>query len=246
MPVKICVICGDDCSSKPRTKDAHGRYYCTSCYQSALRVRKNSGAKQSPLPADEVAIDLVSPQDEGEKMSRNDSLEGIVALTLCPGCGTSIGSGSVICTNCGYDFRTATTLQVMTGSAPENRIASSITVAGLLRPQFVGVAVLAVYGLLAYVAVNSRSDGAFVMFSVWHGLFMLNAVAFVLIAAFRTSIIQGFLTLFVPFYMFYFALAVEKSAWVRWLFAVGIAGIALSAVVNALTGDVGYWGRIPS
>ena len=35
--LKVCVICGEDCSGRPRIKDSNGRYYHKSCHEEALR-----------------------------------------------------------------------------------------------------------------------------------------------------------------------------------------------------------------
>lgn len=47
---KICRICGEDCSNRPRTKDRKGRYYCRECYKQASQRRAAAKAKQPPHP----------------------------------------------------------------------------------------------------------------------------------------------------------------------------------------------------
>lgn len=46
--VKICGICGQDCSHMPRTKDTHGQYFCVGCY--AVAVRRRTARRIHPAP----------------------------------------------------------------------------------------------------------------------------------------------------------------------------------------------------
>lgn len=52
---KICQICGTDCTNKPRTKDAKGRYFCKACYERALRAQKQKEAQRQTDASDEAA-----------------------------------------------------------------------------------------------------------------------------------------------------------------------------------------------
>jgi hypothetical protein len=48
---KTCVICGEDCAGRPRTKDVHGRYYCMPCYEQAkgrLEQKRSSSNPDTP------------------------------------------------------------------------------------------------------------------------------------------------------------------------------------------------------
>jgi hypothetical protein len=74
---KICCVCGEDCSRRPRTRDPKGRYACTTCYTRAQ--------SEPPLVADLV--------DEAARPRH------------CPGCGQTLMPGAVICVECGFDAR---------------------------------------------------------------------------------------------------------------------------------------------
>lgn len=63
--LKICVICGEDCSGRPRIKDSKGRYYCKSCHEEALR-RKQAPAEAAPPPKPKPELEL--PVDDGSGM----------------------------------------------------------------------------------------------------------------------------------------------------------------------------------
>ena len=93
---KICGLCGEDCSGRPRIKDPQGRYYCKTCYEEALERRKAAApASPPPVPVRETSD---SP----------DELSGVVGAPPvsqgpCPGCGGPLAADAVLCTNCGYE-----------------------------------------------------------------------------------------------------------------------------------------------
>lgn len=60
--MKVCVICGEDCSGRPRIKDSKGRYCCKSCHEEAL-PRKRAPADAAPPPKPEPELEL--PVDDG-------------------------------------------------------------------------------------------------------------------------------------------------------------------------------------
>lgn len=74
---KTCVLCGENCSRKPRVKDDRGRYYCKTCHQAALArqakaAQPSHGTVRQSAPAgameeDEVAID--DPPERRESAS---------------------------------------------------------------------------------------------------------------------------------------------------------------------------------
>lgn len=60
---KICVLCREDCSYKPRIKDSHGNYYCKNCHQAAEQ-RKTGRKAPPPRPPRPVEIEAVPKQIE--------------------------------------------------------------------------------------------------------------------------------------------------------------------------------------
>ncbi len=71
---KTCVICGEDCSGRPRTKDPKGRYYCLPCYERAKhKLEQKQAANSQPPPVPPV------PADEDEDPSVfGDLLDGVL------------------------------------------------------------------------------------------------------------------------------------------------------------------------
>jgi hypothetical protein len=97
---KICIRCKQDCSTRPRTKDAQGRYLCREC-QDAKAAEAPIAVADEPLP---IGI-VEDPAPTG--------------LVVCPSCGSSIPNGGALCVQCGYDVRKGAKLATDRGAAPE-------------------------------------------------------------------------------------------------------------------------------
>jgi hypothetical protein len=73
------------------------------------------------------------------------------------------------------------------------------------------------------------NESAAIGFHVIQAVFALGVMILVLIAAFKDSIGQGFLTLCLPFYVFYFVFARCDSSFVKTLFLIAfltrVAGV---------------------
>jgi hypothetical protein len=101
---KICAVCQEDCSTRQRTKDAQGRYYCQSCYDRAALAQQPRG----------------TALDAGIGLSFLDAVEPTAAkarIVSCPTCGFALAGGSILCTNCGHrldDPHQAVTTRVAT------------------------------------------------------------------------------------------------------------------------------------
>jgi hypothetical protein len=98
---KICVICRQDCSDRPRIKDPKGRYCCKSCYESARQAAEARREAAAAEPAGFGAADE-PPLDPMPLES--------TAAAACPSCGTALPAQAVLCTSCGYDLRTGQSL----------------------------------------------------------------------------------------------------------------------------------------
>ncbi|MHC4446671.1 MAG: hypothetical protein ACYSXF_02535, partial [Planctomycetota bacterium] len=118
-PHKICGLCGEDCSGRPRIKDPKGRYYCKTCYEEALQ-RQKAAEERTPVGAAEEIMDLPGGPDELVAPPP-------VAQSHCSGCGWSVATDAIICTNCGYDRRTGQILHAADPAlaAPEKAIRSA-------------------------------------------------------------------------------------------------------------------------
>ncbi len=109
---KVCVICGQDCSGKPRVKDQQGRYSCKSCQEAALKkaaaakpAAPRPVAKPAPVPAPEPepAFDSF---DNAAILADLESAPDAVAISsaeTCPACGAPAAPGAMVCLNCGFN-----------------------------------------------------------------------------------------------------------------------------------------------
>jgi hypothetical protein len=88
-PAKVCILCGADCSKRPRVKDAQGRYSCKECLERHTQT--------APPPAD----DLI-PSD---LLAIEASAAPAAGLQVCPNCQSSMPHGAPICIQCGFDSR---------------------------------------------------------------------------------------------------------------------------------------------
>ncbi len=91
---KTCVICGQDCSQRPRIKDPKGRYYCKECHEKA-KLRR-AGATEP---------------DDGLNLVLGD-------IASCPSCGLPVAAGAVLCTRCGVNVHTGQRMEVAVVEAP--------------------------------------------------------------------------------------------------------------------------------
>lgn len=107
---KICTICGQDCSSKPRTKDPQGRYTCKACLDAA---QGKKAAKPAPRAADP------EPDSDAAMMAALLASSPAPDITeACPACGSALAAGAVLCTICGYNKQTGKSGKTGSSSAP--------------------------------------------------------------------------------------------------------------------------------
>lgn len=99
---KICIWCKQDCSNKPRLKDADGNYACKSCV--AAREARAPRANSAPAPAE-----LGTPLDDASAAdvdlaglpSDGDPSGGVSPELMCSNCGAYQGTMDQ-CVSCGY------------------------------------------------------------------------------------------------------------------------------------------------
>lgn len=102
---KICQICAEDCSARPRVKDSKGRYYCKACAEAA-------SGRRSPIipPADDTP-----PHDAGADVARQiaqeyaddeiavEPVDDTPRDQTCPICMRPLAPDTGRCHACGYD-----------------------------------------------------------------------------------------------------------------------------------------------
>jgi hypothetical protein len=110
-PAKICVLCGQDCSKRPRTKDQQGRYTCDECLTRAKAARPAAVAPAAPPPP------IV--EDDGPLAIVEDDTPPMRPSMPCPTCARPLAADVMICVGCGFNRATGEKLGTSTsGKAP--------------------------------------------------------------------------------------------------------------------------------
>lgn len=100
---KICFVCGADVAKKPRAKDERGRYMCQgACEQKAREMARAAAAKK---PAEVKPVAATAQADDGDMMANLLDASPAVSVQACPGCGSQMPGGALVCMNCGYNAR---------------------------------------------------------------------------------------------------------------------------------------------
>jgi hypothetical protein len=134
--VKICVICGEDCSRRARTVDTKGRYYCRACHRrAAAEIRARHGAPPPPeheddsdplLHVEHAVQEAVHPPEAG--------VEEAVPPETCPSCRGYLAPNARLCTDCGYDrelHRRIDTREILATRAPSRWLSFLTSPAGI-------------------------------------------------------------------------------------------------------------------
>ncbi|MBN1344803.1 MAG: hypothetical protein JXQ73_19070 [Phycisphaerae bacterium] len=177
-PGKVCRICGQDCSGRPRTKDRKGNYYCKACYDRAVKERSAAKlaaatarphqvrqAEASAEPASEPAV--TEEQFHEESTSESPLLTELSAFEQsgepvdveqgrCTHCGSPMPGGAILCTRCGYNVQTGKQAEVGVGPLDAD------------KPKATAVAVL---------GKGFKAAGSFLLGCVLSGTFALVGAA---------------------------------------------------------------------
>lgn len=111
---KICGICSEDCSDRPRVKDQKGRYYCKTCvteHEKRAAAAALAPATTAAVPADDEpfrldddqAFELADNKPGGDPMPI-EMLDRAEKIKGCPVCMHTLAPGAKICISCGYDM----------------------------------------------------------------------------------------------------------------------------------------------
>lgn len=100
-PEKVCQICGQDCSHKPRAKDANGRYVCKECME---RAKDAKLAREAPPPVP-AAKKLELPEEANSYVLDIPEKPLEKGMVPCASCGKPKREDAVLCVQCGYDSR---------------------------------------------------------------------------------------------------------------------------------------------
>jgi hypothetical protein len=159
-PAKVCIHCHQDCSTKPRTKDAQGRYACKACHEKALAAlaeRQAAQGHQEQAAAIPIADEV--PYDDGAMLAglmdqvvvSEAPAVGAAGSRLCPGCGRNTPAGAVICASCGYNTQTGKRLgeaKVKKGGGGADAAMGALSAAGSLAGAPIAILLCIIGGII--------------------------------------------------------------------------------------------------
>lgn len=227
LPSKICGICGEDCAGRPRTKDPQGRYFCQSCYDEALERKRQGVAPPAKHPLPNVGATVIDPGVSNDELFA-DAIEAppVETMSPCPSCGAGLPVGAALCVSCGYSPQTGGKFSTKKMKAPREKrsigISPGMVGLGAFVLTIIGFALCFVSPIMALLLLV----GASLTYSI------MSIV--VLIFAFMESILDGILTLFIPFYIFYFVLAKLENEYIKNVWAVSVFAFIVSIVAVAI------------
>lgn len=216
---KVCIKCGTDCSGKPRTKDAQGRYTCKACFDAMTQKAA------APKPAARVAPKPVPVADAADDAAVMAALleSAPPALTeTCPSCGNGMAGGTVICTICGYNKETGKAVGVKVLKAPKEKRAGGPRISLSMSPMMTFLICLGVFGAPAVLLISAPD--LLLPAQAVSALFGLCVGVWTLVQGFRTAVVTGVILLvtalipLVNLYWLYFVFSVNdnghlKAAW---------------------------------
>jgi len=155
------------------------------------------------------------------------AVPAVEAAGGCPSCGKPVAPGAVLCTNCGYNFKTGKAVQ----TARPGALAAAATANQWETPwyktpwPYIGALVL-VLGILYFMGQeNPKMMLAFVGVAL---LYSFGIHVVVIITAFKEGAGTGFLTMCVPFYGIYFVFKVNENDTLKILYGLAfVLNIAL-------------------
>ncbi|MCC6970153.1 MAG: hypothetical protein IT434_08010 [Phycisphaerales bacterium] len=259
MSDKICVVCKQDVSNKPRRKDPAGKYICEDCAKKAAApASKASDAQSTPTKAPAQP----APANEGVSDDFwNSKMQPIGGAQTCPGCGTMMPGGAKICTRCGFDtgtgkaVRTRVTVEkgssgggsskgdfklpiswdaiagIMVGLIVIACVASFVWPGAVLAFNLVlGLNSFLVWLMLIIIPFQDRQNG-------W-GIFNIVAMPASVVVTIAVNPCIGLIAmLIVPFVSLYYAFKVNERSSLQRLILAGFFGGILLGVLGAAHGQ---------
>lgn len=112
---KTCIVCQQDVSAKPRSKDAHGRYVCKECEAKAVATgAAKRAAEAAPVAKSEPSVAAKPAPSGGFDLFAD-------VPQPCPSCSAPMKNNASVCTICGFNKETGQALKTRVLAAPKER-----------------------------------------------------------------------------------------------------------------------------
>lgn len=235
---KVCVVCGEDCSARPRVKDPEGRYMCKACLparQGAVAGAKGGVGAAAGVAAAPVAVAAAARGDDvlGQLVEEVVSARG----EPCPACSAPMNRDQVICVKCGFSIARGRQLRTHVQSAPKEARGRRKVEMPALSSTLVGPSIAGVMVLLGIAALASPPLTLLYYFAL--AVLGLGAWIYYIVAAFSDGDTGWGIMAFVPvlgIVTFIYALFLTQRPNLKWLYAtmlLGTVGLLIIMSVNA-------------
>jgi hypothetical protein len=215
---KTCVMCGADCSNKPRVKDRRGRYFCRPCYAAAVKKQKarkaHAARPRAKAPPPQPAVQLAEETDDLMALASGEAVAvdprsprqptaappsippPMPAARSLGSSASSLGGAGAPAKSRGFSMPSATGATAV-----------------LANPWAVFLGVTGCFVVLFLLARGN--EGTAMAFRAISGVYGLTIAVWILISAFREGVGTGVLCLCVPFYAFYFVFAKQGNPYLK-------------------------------
>ncbi|MFG0284309.1 MAG: hypothetical protein ACF8R7_07790 [Phycisphaerales bacterium JB039] len=212
--MKVCRICGQDCSTRPRVKDPQGNYYCKTCLEAHQAKQK---AQAPPPPEEPEGFDLGAQLggDPGDDLGGYDLAEAVGdsepaagAGGGCPNCGAPMAASAALCVNCGYSPAGGKGVKTTVSVEREPKVRKPRSGAGaaMLSGLFDESPILPIISLLVhgglFVAAMDSEDMALLFFGV-AGIIWLGVWLWGLVLMFMDSVLHAIVGFICGLYWLY-------------------------------------------
>lgn len=229
---KSCSVCGMDVSGRPRVKDAQGRYMCKECFDKAKAARDRRKAPP-PVPAAASKSDQVDLADNSFLlgMGKADSVSS-QGTKPCPECGRPLAPGAAVCVGCGFNLETGKRMQVkvIKAKVEKEKGESGGGSGAFASPHVVGIGVILFFA--AFAAMSFVSEAVMMPYLIVSMIFNLAVFIWVLIEAFRDSVISGALCFICGLYQIYWVLVKCENTLLKWLWVANILAAIMGVILN--------------
>jgi hypothetical protein len=241
MSEKVCIWCKQDCSQKPRQKDAKGHYLCQECVKPYLDAMKSKAQPSAAVAReqDDQGIPLEPTQQSGGMGDLLDQQVAKVSQT-CESCGRPMARDAVICTHCGYNTESGRQhrSRVVELKEKKEKRASNVSISDVVNPTYVTLGLLVISGGLFFA---SWSNPAFLaLLYVWGGLVGTVGFVYLIFAAFKDGhtgwgvisllMFVPILNLLIMLVLLYYVFGITHRGMLKGLYLTAIISVVLAVL----------------
>tara|TARA_E500000318_G_scaffold80251_1_gene75374 strand:- start:437 stop:1216 length:780 start_codon:yes stop_codon:yes gene_type:complete len=185
---KRCIICGEDCTDRPRIKDGKGQYACRACVEKK-QAGKKSATRDRPDAAPKAAPDAARAATGAGMMEHwaSRSAEGQIALgeieqPKCPKCEHPMMPDAVVCMGCGFNTQSGKRVFTRVQKAEKDKSSGG---GGISLGGENTVVIVGLLGAIGLIAASALLGEMGIIFAGVAALWTLAAWIMMIVAAFQ-------------------------------------------------------------